>query len=665
MNPPELIEPSYLSYWGERIETREETRRALLDAMGNDPVTLSEPALSGVEGKRDKRLPPVIVIRQGATPQLPPGVERWSLELEGGEEFGGELAELPLGYHRLHSCGDSCALIVTPPQCYLPPSMRSGRIWALSTQLYALRSEGNWGIGDFSDLAQFARLAGRAGASAVGLNPLHALHPSNPAAASPYSPSSRLFFNVLYIDVAKVAKERDSAEIQAELVHPEFLTRLEALRRAPFVDYSGVTKLKLAALERVHEIFRARRVRRSNERRARAFRRFVRAGGTALERLAIYEAMAEFFYERDPAAYGWQQWPADYRSPHSPAVAQFAQEHRERVEFYLHLQWIARGQLSAAAQTARAAGTRLYCDLAVGVEHNGADAWANQDVLLEGASLGAPPDPLNRDGQNWGLAPFSPIALRARAYRPFIDLLRANMRYAGILRIDHVMALRRAFWIPRGAPASQGAYVRYPFDEMLAIVALESVRNRCAVVGEDLGTVPEGFRERMEDAGALSSRVLYFQRDWKDASFLAPCRYPRLAAASIGTHDLPTLAGWWTGDRGDREDRARDRNLLVDALERAGAVDAAASARLRDDAAHGGTLSACGDLAQATHRFLAKTPSAMAVVAIEDVLNEPESVNVPGTFDEHPNWQRKRSLTLEEIDDDSRLWQTGRVMERR
>jgi 4-alpha-glucanotransferase len=650
VNPSELVEPYYFSYWGERIETREDTRRALIEAMG-----------AAAPGE----LPAVIVTRQGEAPELPSGIERWSVELEDDAEFGSDLASLPLGYHRLHANNDSCALIVTPSQCYLRAAMRSGRIWALSTQLYALRSEHNWGMGDFSDLAQFARLAGRAGASAVGLNPLHALHPSNPGAASPYSPSSRFFFNVLYIDVERVAEARESAEIQAELAHPELRTQLRSLRETALVDYRRVAEIKLAMLQRLYWRFRADRERRANDRRVRAFARFVRAGGQALERLATYEALAEFFRYTDPSTYGWQQWPAEYRSPHSPAVADFVEEHRDRVEFYLYLQWVAREQLTDAARESRHAGVALYCDLAVGVEHNGADAWADQEVLLDGASLGAPPDPLNRDGQNWGLAPFSPIALHARAYRPFIDLLRANMRCAGILRIDHVMALQRAFWIPRGAPASDGAYVRYPFDAMLGIVALESLRNRCVVVGEDLGTVPEGFRERLEAACALSSRLLYFQRDWNDGSFSTPDRYPRLAAASIGTHDLPTLAGWWTGDRSAGEDRARDRYLLVDALERARAVDEAGSARLRDDASRGGTLSVRGELAPAVHRFLAETPSTLAVVAIEDVLDEPESVNVPGTFDEHPNWQRKRSLTLEEIDDDSRLWQTGRVMARR
>jgi 4-alpha-glucanotransferase len=551
-----------------------------------------------------------------------------------------------------------------PQRCYLSRRMRNGKLWALSTQLYALRSERNWGIGDFTDLTTFAQLAARAGAGAVALNPLHELHPSNPTAASPYSPSSRLFLNVLYIDVERVAELAESPETHAVIAAPAFQARLEHLRGSEFVDYAGVAKAKFEMLERLHRVFVANRRERRYDARRRAFRRFLRTSGEALHRLALYEMLAESFRAHDPNCYGWLQWPAEYRVPESPHVAQFAGARQERVEFYLYLQWLAQEQLAAASSASRRAGVRLYCDLAVGVELNGADAWADQSGIVTGASLGAPADPLNTAGQNWGLAPLSPVALRLRAYQSFIALLRANMRNAGILRVDHVMALRRAFWIPRGAPASEGAYVTYPFEEMLGTLARESARNRCAVVGEDLGTVPEGFRERMQAADALSSRVLYFERDWNDGPFRAPEQYPRLAAASIGTHDLPTLAGWWLGDRSAGEDRGRDRFLLADALERAGTIHAAGAARLRDDAHSGGTSGVVPELATAVHTFLGKVPSTLTVIAIEDVLHETGAVNVPGTFDEHPNWRRKRSLLLERMEADGRLMQTGTMLSR-
>lgn len=647
-----MIEPYYYDYWGKRVETTESTRRALLAAIG------CEDGDDDADARRTSR---VEVVRLGEAPKSARDAGSWKVELEGGDSFQGSFDELPLGYHRLTTRRDgreaASELIVVPAACYLPPAMRSGRVWALATQLYALRSKRNWGIGDFTDLASFAALAARAGAGAVALNPLHELHPSNPRAASPYSPSSRFFLNVLAIDVAEVAELEDSPEVRAIVASRAFTTELRTLRDAPLVDYARVARAKLGVLERLYSVFSAKP---AGDARRRAFRRFVRGEGIALEHLAVYETLAEFFRARDSHCYGWRDWPSAYRSPSSAAVASFAHERRERVDFYRYLQFLAHRQLAAAARSARRQGVALYCDLAVGVERNGADAWCDQDAILTDASLGAPADPLNTQGQNWGLAPLSPRALRERAYDPFVALLRANMRNAGILRVDHVMALRRAFWIPRDAPASQGAYVRYPFEEMLGIVALESVRNRCAVVGEDLGTLPDGFRERMSSARALSSRVFYFERDAHGA-FSPPDAYPRLAAASVGTHDLPTLTGWWTGDRSENEDRDADRLRLVAALERANAVDAAGAERLRDDARRGGTLAAASELVSAVHRFLAATPSMLAVVAIEDVLRETGAVNVPGTFDEHPNWQRKRSLLLEDIEADGRLLQTGRL----
>lgn len=678
------LESSYHGYWGRRVRVQPSTQRALLTAMGyeaGDDASVSR-ALQQLEREAHlQNIPPVTVLTQGDASALEHTLYQrtWRLELESGERFSGDLAQLPLGYHRLavrDGGGESSGeVIVAPSRCYLPPELDRGRIWALSTQLYALRSQRNWGIGDFSDLAAFSAIAGRAGAGAVALNPLHQLHPSNPRAASPYGPSSRLFLNVLYIDPACVAELSESPRVQAAIADAQFQWTLESLRQETLVDYERVANVKLGVLEQLYEVFRASHLDRNDERAA-AFRRFVREGGVALERLAIYETLCEFFRGRDPDCYGWQEWPGAYRSPELPEVSRFARERRARVEFYLYLQWQAQEQLAAAARVAEQNQTRLYADLAVGVSLNGADAWSDQQAIVAGASLGAPPDPLNAMGQNWGLAPLSPRALRERAYAPFVALLRANMRFSGILRIDHVMALRRTFWIPRGAPATLGAYIRYPFEDMLGVLALESVRNRCAVVGEDLGTVPEGFRDRIHAAGILATRVLYFERDRGDGSFVPPERYPRLAAASIGTHDLPTLAAWWTGDdlalraaialypsarmaQGARRERRLARLALVDALERAAVIDPSGAERLRADARRGGSLDVVPELTAAAHRFLSSTPSLLIVVAIEDILAEAGAVNVPGTFDEHPNWRRKRGLSLEALQADARLRETG------
>jgi (1->4)-alpha-D-glucan 1-alpha-D-glucosylmutase len=537
--------------------------------------------------------------------------------------------------------------------------MERDRVWALATQLYALRSSRNWGIGDFSDLAQLTIAAGRAGAWAVALNPLHELYPNNPWAASPYAPSSRSFLNPLYVDVCSEPDFAESAQAQALLATPEFAGTLASLRDAELVDYAGVAAAKRAAFELLFSAFSANHLERPGDRRAAEFRSFVRTGGRDLERLALYEALAEHFSARDGRAYGWLQWPKAYRSPGSAAVTRFARERRDRVDFFLYLQWLADRQLARAHATAREHGVGLYRDLAVGVDRNGADAWSDRDAVAMGASLGAPADPLNTEGQNWGLPPLSPRALRARSFAPLRALLRANMRHARILRVDHVMALTRAFWIPQGRPAAEGAYVSYPLEEMLGILALESQRSGCVIVGEDLGTVPEGFRERLQAANVLSSRLVYFEREW-DGSFRSPYDYSRTAAASIGTHDLPPLLGWWTGSADD--ERRRARWLFVDALVRYGCIDEAGAHRLREDARAGGTPAVGQELSVAAHRFLARTPSMLAVVAIEDVLDEVGGVNVPGTIDEHPNWRRKRSLPLEALAYDGRLFGIGAIM---
>ena len=665
------IEPHYYDYWGRLVETPDSTKRSLLAAMGYEASddTLMPATLKELEReKRERLLPPVVVVEAGVAPEVISGLgdAAWTVELEDGAAFRGALTELPLGYHRLTASKSGresvCSLIVVPGQCFLPPVMQDGRVWALSTQLYALRSERNWGIGDFSDLVTLSALAGEAGASAAGLNPLHELYPSNPVGASPYSPSSRLFLNVLYIAVDRVAELSSSPEVRASIGSSEFRARTAALRGASLVDYRGVASLKLEVLARLHRVFRANREREPDSVRAVEFQRFVERGGEALWNLAIYEALSESLRAEDASRYGWQSWPAEFRSPDSIAVGEFSRAHAERVEFFLYLQWLAEQQFAEAAVEARARGVRFYRDLAVGSDLGGADAWGDRVTFITQASLGAPGDMHNDAGQAWGLTPLSPHGLREQGYAPLAALLRANMRHACALRIDHVMALQRAFWIPGGASAREGAYVRYPLEEMLGVVALESVRRQCAVVGEDLGTVPEGFRERMQAANVLSSRVLYFERDWSNGSFLAPERYPRLAAASVGTHDLPTLAGWWTGDRSAGEDRARDRYLLVDAWERASEVCASDMPALYA-AGVTGDAAVVPEVVDGATRFLASTPSVLTVVAIEDVLCEREAVNVPGTVTEHPNWQRKRSLPLEALASDGRLARTGRIIE--
>jgi 4-alpha-glucanotransferase len=361
----------------------------------------------------------------------------------------------------------------------------------------------------------------------------------------------------------------------------------------------------------------------------------------------------------------WQDWPEPLRRPDGAGVQAAREEHAERIAFWCWVQLLVDEQL-AGLGSGMAVG--VVHDLAVGVDAGGADAWEYQDLLVDGYSVGAPPDLFNPAGQDWGLPPFNPLALRNEAYAGFIDLVRANMRHAGGLRIDHVMALQHLYWIPEGKPASEGMYIGYPMDDMVGILALESQRNRCIVVGEDLGTVPEGFREKMEAAGILSYRVVFFEYA-EDGGFVGPQDYPKLALATAGSHDLATLHGWWEehdidlkeqhglypgeGEADKQRDlRRRDKQALLDALEEAKLA-----------LPHGFTATSpyAGGLSEAVHRFLAQSRSAIAMVQIDELTDEPHQVNLPATTDQHPNWRRKQSLSLEELNGNPRVVALARI----
>ncbi len=636
-------------------------------------------------------LPPVeIVAAEAAEPVLTlrrptaGGTIEWHCRLEDGSERAGRSdaapfaadrpgqallrlpARLPAGYHRLglswSGTTAKIGLIVAPRHCHLAAQLQSGaRCWGVTTQLYGVRSERNWGIGDFSDLAELCRAAGRLGADTVGLNPLHALFAAEPLHVSPYSPSSRVCLDYLYIDVTAVPGFTESPAIQA-LVPADGLA---GARGCELVDYGWVAWLKRPVLEALFTDFRRRDLGAGDvarSARGSAFRQFQRDGGAAFAAFAVFEALHEHF-RRDGGGFSWRNWPAAMRDPQSAEVAAFARENAERVEFFQFLQWEADRQLGVADAAGKAAGLALglYRDLAVGVDPHGAEAWADQELVAPGASIGAPPDALSRAGQNWGLAPINPLALRRRGFVPFIAALRANMRHAGVLRIDHVMALQRLYWIPEGSPATAGAYVSYPFADLLRLVALESQRHRCTVIGEDLGTVPEGFRETMREANVLSYRILAFERR-DDGSFISPAEYPPLAAASAATHDLATLRGFWLGrdiawrrhlgvypegaEATESAERHRDRRLLLEALAGEGLLSAE---RFAEFLPEGGEPVYTRELGEAIHLFLARSRARLMLVQLEDVIGESEQANLPGTSDGHPNWRRRMSQPLAEI----------------
>jgi len=607
----------------------------------------------------------------------PPGSAdiAWHLRLEDGMQHGGTgpaaagimlPGGLPLGYHRLELAagGESATvtLAVAPRACHLPAGLSEGaRSWGLTTQLYGLRSARNWGIGDFTDLATLARTAGSLGAAALGLNPMHALFAAEPRHVSPYSPSSRAQLDYLYIDVTAVPGF--AADAAARGLAPE--AALAAARAPGEVDPGEVDHAAVAALKRpvLEALYRRLESGGSGEAALAEFRGFEAAGGEALAAFATFEALHEHFY-RGEGRFSWRDWPAPMRDPHSPEIAEFARAHAQRTGFFRFLQWQADRQLGLAAAAGRDGGLSigLYRDAAVGVNPNGAVAWADQAMISPEAAIGAPPDALSRAGQDWGLAPLNPLTLRRRGFAPFLNTLRANMRHAGILRMDHVMALQRLYWIPRGMPAVAGAYVAYPFAELVRLVALESHRHRCAVIGEDLGTVPDGFRETMRDAAILSYRVIHFERR-ADGSYIPPGDYPPVAAASAATHDLASLKGFWLGrdiewrrrlalypdaaaEATEAAERHRDRRMLLEALAHEGLID---RDRFDDFLPPGGAPVFTEALGDAVHAFLARSQARLMLVQLEDVAGEAEQANLPGTTDAHPNWRRCMSRSLDEL----------------
>jgi 4-alpha-glucanotransferase len=675
------IEPQYHDVRGQLIRATPDTKRALLAAMGVPARDEAEAraALAALDrAEWERALPPVRVVRAGApaavevTLDAGTGAIAWRLALEGGGERGGgagfaELpvlataeiegrrlerrrldlpSDLPQGYHRLtlDPGGAASVLIVSPFRAWLPAALERGeRRWGTTVQLYTLRSATDWGIGDYGDLKSLVELMAARGADVVGLNPLHALFPDNPEAASPYSPASRLLLNILNIDVTAIPGFADSAAAREMLASDAFLARRDAVRGTALVDYTAVTALKLEALRAVF-----RDTKRDGPRWA-EFTAFRAAMGETFARHALFLALRAHFSARDPALSDWRAWPDGYRDPASPEVRRFVEEQREEVEFQAWAQWIADTQLGAAAALAAERGMAigLYRDLAVGADSAGAETWAGHRAVVSGVQVGAPRDIFNPAGQDWGLPPFHPRALREEAYASFVDLVRANMRHAGGLRIDHVMGLLHLFCIPAGRKPVDGAYIAYPFEDLIGILTLESQRNRCLVVGEDLGTVPAGFRERMAEARILSYRILFFEQA-EDGSFLPPEAYPPLAMAVLGSHDLPTLRGWWEGRDVDLKERYGLLPTAEEVTWQRDQRDRDKAALLRATGLAGPDLQA---MSQAAHRLLARSASLLAVAQLDDLLDEGDQVNVPSTSYEHPNWRRKLSLPLEALPD--------------
>ncbi|WP_235610656.1 4-alpha-glucanotransferase [Bordetella sp. H567] len=567
------------------------------------------------------------------------------------------IAHLPAvdtpGYYRLRGDGREWSLAVAPRHC---PSVgeimenATPRTWGVAVQLYSLRRAHDArparaaGLGDFTALAQLAGAAAARGAQAIAISPVHAMFAADPGRYSPYAPSSRLFLNSLYADPCQLLGEAAVGAALNALGLGDEIMRLDDL---PLIDWPAVARLRMKLMRRLYDEFR---VDGSPALHA-DFDAFRMAGGEPLESHARFEALHARHLPPLGDATDWRDWPTDLRDPSGPGVRAWAHAHDKDVAYHVFLQWLAARGLEQAQRAAREAGMAigLISDLAVGTDPGGSHAWSRQADILADVSPGAPPDLYNPLGQSWGLTAFSPRSLRRSGYAAFREMLHASLAYTGGVRVDHVLGLARMWLVPRDASAKEGAYLRYPLDDMLRLVALEAWRHRAIVVGENLGTVPEGFNDRIERAGMLGMNVLWFQREgWSDPTpFQPPSSWSPSSIALTTTHDLPTVAGWWTGtdigwrarlhllgedenEDGMHQQRARDRGALWHAMRQAGCV--------AHDAPHEPPQEAP---IEDVLRFVSHTPAPLMLVPTEDLLGLNEQPNLPGTIDQHPNWRRR------------------------
>lgn len=565
-----------------------------------------------------------------------------------------------------HALQNKSRLIVTPDTCYIPPDLEEGRTWGFSINLYSIHSARNWGIGDFTDLKKIVSLTAQLNGGFVGINPLHVIPNTKPYGISPYSPISRLFKNFIYLDIENIPDVTESDDARTLLTSENLKKEIDDLKKETLVDYDKVASLKETILKIAFELFYEKHY-TQNTLRGEYFKKYLSEQGPALESFALFMALWEHM-KKTSNIYTWQQWPEEYQNPSRDAVQVFIKAHEKEILFYQYIQWLIDRQLKAVSDEAWNLGMKvgLYYDLAIGALGGGSDAWSFQDIIAGDADVGAPPDDFNPNGQNWGFPPLNPEKLKESGYELFIQTMRNNMKYGGALRIDHALGLFRLFWIPRGKTPKEGAYVTNQSEDLLRIIALESVRNKTIVIAEDLGTIGENVREALEKFHMLSYRLFYFERNYPDPSFVPPEKYPELALCAVTTHDLPTLYGYWVcqdlnvkkqlGMYPDNvllqeqvKERERDKALILSTLKSQGILphDSPSEPKM--------VPQMTPDLCLAIYRFLALTPCKLLLVSLDDIIGTLDQQNMPGTVDEHPNWVQKSPLSLEEIISDKRF----------
>ncbi|MGN6443904.1 4-alpha-glucanotransferase [Amnibacterium sp.] len=653
------VATSFTDWRGETRTVSTETLTAVLGALGADPADPGAALRDRWDEPWRRTLPACTVATEGEerlvwmhVPDGAPAV--LAVELEGGgrldleqvdqwvpprEVDGRRIGEatfripagLPMGYHRLVASSDGIAeedapLIVTPARVGMPASMGDRRGWVLSTQLYSVRSAGSWGVGDLTDLTDLGVWAGAdLGADSVLVNPLHAAEPVPPLEPSPYLPSSRRFFHPLYLRVEAVP-EYAALPSRARARITVLARRVRERASGEAIDRDAAWSAKREALRLLFAVPRSA----GRERDLAAFRR---REGVALTDFATWSVLAET-YGNDA-----RQWPEGLRSPGSPEVAAFAAEHEAAIDFACWLQWLLDEQLAHAQDKALCTGMGIGVmhDLAVGVHPGGADAWRLGDVYAQGVSVGAPPDPFNQLGQNWLQPPWRPDALEAAAYAPFRDIIRAVLRHAGGVRVDHIIGLFRLWWVPEGADADRGAYVHYDHEALIGVLALEAVRAGAVVVGEDLGVVDPSARAYFASRGILGTSILWFERE--DGAPLPAERWREQCLASVTTHDLPPTAGYLEGAHVRLRaelgllTRPVEEELAADREEQRGWLDEIRRrGLLGDDAGEEATV-------LALHRYLTLTPARLLNAALVDLVGDRRTQNQPGTVDEYPNWR--------------------------
>lgn len=642
------IDERWTDYLGVTREVSVETLRAVLEVLQPAPAAQASMAVTRCGAQVSL---PLAAARAGERVQLrdEAGAVSEAVLQAAGEQCALDAPSTP-GYYAVEMSDRELTLAVAPSSIAPADELARRPGWALAVQLYALRGEHTGGIGGYGELAGVTRAVAAAGAQGVAVSPVHAAFSADAGHFSPYSPSSRLLLNAMYIDIAGALPGlADAAQIAAWANEEGFGGELQRLEQQPVVAWERAWPLKLRLLRRLWQRFQ----KRASPAQRHVYGEFVQRGGQRLRDHARFEMLHALQFEADPERWHWQRWPAPLRDVNSREVEVLAARHADEVDFHTFLQWLAANGLEQAQRAATDAGMSigLIADLAVGSSSGGSQAWASPTELMSGLSLGAPPDLFNRVGQRWGVTTFSPQSLQRLGYAPFLDMVRAALRHAGGLRIDHILGLQRLWVVPEGGQSHQGAYLRYPIEPLRDLLVLEAWRHRALIIGEDLGTVPEGFREPLQQRGILGMQVLWFERD--HGLFVHPSRWSSRSVAMTSTHDLPTVAGWWLH-------RDLDWREHVGGLPADNTADTAAAERDEERHAlwnafvHAGTASGeppqeAAPAVDAALEFIAQTPAPLAMVPVEDLLGLEQQANLPGTLDEHPNWRRRLPAPFEAL----------------